>query len=181
MIRIHLSTVFLFALTVVFQPLFAEVPPYYVSVANTHNVPPVVLFAVAIQESRPPGGVLQGVSKPWPWTMNCEGKPYFLSSKQIAVKYASILISAGINCDIGLMQTNWKWQKHRFNSLDDAFDPLTNINAAAIILKEHYDSRGSWAAAVGAYHSPSNQHRASTYTRRVRTHLVGLLERSNKQ
>ena len=169
----------LFILTLVTPSSLAEVPPYYTQVASSYDMPPEVLYAVALQESRLPSGVLHGISKPWPWTLNCEGKPYYLASKSIASEYASVLLAAGFNCDIGLMQTNWKWQKHRFDSIDEALDPYSNISVAASILREWYDKRGSWGAAVGAYHSPSNAERASAYTRRVKSHLVKLIESDN--
>ena len=175
MMRVFEFALLLFTFMLVF-PSFAEVPPYYARVASSHDVPPEVLYAIAIQESRPPAGYFHGISKPWPWTLNCEGKPYFLASKSIASKYASTLLAAGLNCDIGLMQTNWKWQKHHFSSIDEALDPFSNISVAASILREWYDKHGSWGAAVGAYHSPANAERASAYTRRVKSHLVKLLE-----
>jgi len=177
MTRVFFFAILFFVLTLVFHPSIAEVPSYYVRAASSHQVPPEVLYAVAMQESKLPAGQIQGISKPWPWTLNCEGKPYYLATKAIASSYASFLLGAGINCDIGLMQTNWKWQKHRFDSIDEALDPYTNISVGASILREWYEQHGSWAAAVGAYHSPSNKNRAARYTRQVKSHLLRILKR----
>jgi hypothetical protein len=151
---------------------FAEVPAYYQQVSVRQQIPASILYAIALQESRPPKGFIEGIDKPWPWTLNCEGKGYFLPSRSEALTVATRYIDAGLSCDIGLMQMSWHWHKARFNSVNDALEPYKNIQAGADYLLEHYQRSGSWEYAVGAYHSPSNPVRASQYRERVRGHLT---------
>lgn len=176
MIRVKTLVTVLVALLISATGARAEVPAYYQQVARHNNIPPVVLYAVAIQESRPPSGVVPSVSKPWPWTLNCDGKGIYLSTKREAYQYALISIATGQSCDIGLMQINWYWHQTRFTSLLDALDPYTNIQVAANILNEHYATKNDWYYAVGAYHSPSNAARANRYRKLVKRHVVGILE-----
>jgi hypothetical protein len=154
---------------------FAEVPAYYQQVSVGQEIPASILYAIAMQESRPPNGLIEGIDKPWPWTLNCEGQGYFFRSRQAAFNVASQLINSGESCDIGLMQVSWVWHKQRFNSLSDAFDPVTNIHAGSDYLKELYEKSGSWEYAVGAYHSPSDPVKAKQYREKVRTHLTRIM------
>ncbi len=153
-----------------------EVPSYYKRAAHNLDIPPEVLFAVAIQESRPPTGTIRGVTQPWPWTLNCSGRPYYLNTRDQAYSYLLLLTDAGISCDIGIMQINWKWHKQRFSSLGDALDPYINITTGAKILSEQYTISRSWKGAVGGYHSPSNKGRAAIYSGKVFKHLTSLRE-----
>ena len=155
-------------------PAHASIPPYYQRVGESLEIPAVLLYAIAIQESRPPVGVISGVDIPWPWTLNCAGRGFYFSNRTAAVRYARALISAGQNCDIGLMQISWRWHERRFASISDAFDPYTNIRTGAEILHEQYARTGTWASAVGAYHSPSNAARAERYMNNVKKHLLYL-------
>lgn len=154
---------------------FAEVPAYYQQVSVRQQIPASILYAIALQESRPPNGLIDGIDKPWPWTLNCAGQGYFFRSRQAAFYVASHFITSGTSCDIGLMQVSWVWHKQRFNSLNDAFDPVTNILAGSEYLKELYEKSGSWEYAVGAYHSPSDPVKASQYREKVRTHLARIV------
>ena len=158
-----------------FSQSFAEVPAHYQQVSVKQQVPATILYAIALQESRPPIGLIDGIDKPWPWTLNCEGNGYFFASRQAAFNVASHFITSGESCDIGLMQISWSWHNHRFNSLNDAFDPVTNIRAGSDYLKELYEKSGSWEYAVGAYHSPSDPVKASSYREKVRTHFTRLM------
>jgi soluble lytic murein transglycosylase-like protein len=154
---------------------FAEVPPYYQQVSVRLQIPATILYAIAMQESRPPNGLIEGIDKPWPWTLNCEGQGYYFPSRQAAFNVASLLINLGESCDIGLMQVSWVWHKKRFNSLNEAFDPVTNIQAGSDYLKELYEKSGSWEYAVGAYHSPSDPVKSKQYREKVRTHLTRIM------
>jgi len=155
--------------------LFAEVPAHYQQVSVKQQIPASILYAIALQESRPPNGLIEGIDKPWPWTLNCAGQGYYFPSRQAAFNAASDFISSGTSCDIGLMQISWVWHKQRFHSLNEAFDPVTNIRAGSDYLKELYDKSGSWEYAVGAYHSPSDPIKAKQYREKVRTHLARIV------
>ncbi len=151
---------------------WASIPELYVQVSAEKQVPAALLYAIALQESRPSPDQVIGVVKPWPWTLNCSGKSYFFSAKALAVQFAEKVIADGRNCDIGLMQMSWKWHAARFHSIESAFDPLTNLRAGADYLFELYQRSGSWEYAVGGYHNLSDQNRASTYRNLVLKHFL---------
>ncbi len=153
----------------------AEVPEYYQRIGAMKQIPASLVYAIAIQESRPPSGLIEGVNKPWPWTLNCDGRGYFFPTRDAAFNVATKFISSGVSCDIGLMQISWVWHKQRFNSLDEAFDPATNIQAGSDYLKELYMKSGSWEYAVGAYHNPSDPIKAGQYREKARTHLAQIM------
>jgi hypothetical protein len=153
----------------------AEIPAYYQRISALKEVPAPLIYAIAMQESRPPHGLIAGVNKPWPWTLNCEGRGYFFPSREAAFNVATQFINSGESCDVGLMQVSWKYHKNRFSSLNNALDPYTNIEAGADYLKEQYEKSGSWEIAVGKYHNPSDPVKADFYRERVRNHLVQIL------
>ncbi len=154
---------------------WASIPELYVQVGAEKQVPPALLYAIALQESRPSARQVTGVIKPWPWTLNCEGQPYFFSAKALAVQFAKQAIDQGHNCDIGLMQVSWKWHAARFKSIDSAFDPVTNLRAGADYLMELYQRSGSWEYAVGGYHNLRDQNRASNYRNLVLKHFLNVV------
>ncbi|MBT3724657.1 MAG: hypothetical protein HOG41_14860 [Gammaproteobacteria bacterium] len=49
------------------------------------------------------------------------------------------------------------------------------MRAGSDYLKELYEKSGSWEYAVGAYHSPSDPVKASSYREKVRTHFTRLM------
>lgn len=151
-----------------------EVPDYYKKVAEDYGIPPILLFAVANHESKPPLNV-SNIGKPWPWTINCDGNGYYLKTKQQAIFLANWKIKHGMLCDLSIMQVNWYWNNHRFKSVEEAFDPYINIKVGAQILQEHYQNHGSWEIAVGKYHSPSNETRALKYREKVRNELAQIV------
>lgn len=121
--------------------------------ALSRGFSPTVLYSIAQVES---GGR--------PWTINLAGEPHRFASKQQAVAFAKSLVSAGrSDFDVGLMQVNWRWHRERFASIEEAFDPITNIRVAAEILQANLLRAGSDVRrAVGLYHSGSPE-RARNY------------------
>ena len=104
--------------------VYASVPPAYTLIANEFGIPDKLLYAVALTESLHPE-----YKKPWPWAANIDGKAFYFESRDEMFLYLSRIARNKSNFDVGIMQTNWKWQKHRFDSLRDATDPLVNIRA----------------------------------------------------
>lgn len=135
------------------------------------NVSPQILWGIALQESSHPEK-----NRPWPWSVNVNGKSYFFSSKRNAVEFSAKEINKGKSVDIGLMQVNWKWHKQRFSSLSQAFDPVTNLRVAATILKQ-FKRYPKWVA-VGKYHCPSEVSwclaAANSYSLKVQKRLMQL-------
>lgn len=137
------------------------------------KVPPDILTAIAIKESGRNGRF-------WPWTINWNGRGFYLESKEKAIEAAKILISNGFNnFDIALMQVNWRWHGHRFKSIESAFDPITNIRVAEQIISEHYKATGSWRSAIARYHSRTES-RNQPYLAGVLAHL-GKIQQSTRE
>ncbi len=87
-------------------------------------------------------------------------------TKEKAVSFVQQMKDLGItNIDVGVMQVNLKYHGDAFASLDDAFDPYTNVNYAVTYLMQHRKSRDWWGS-VGRYHSGTGLH-AKRYVRTV--------------
>jgi len=104
----------------------------------------------------------------WPWTIMAEGQGRYLPTKEAAVAEVEALRQRGVrNIDVGCMQVNLYYHPDAFASLDDAFDPLTNVTYAASYLKTLATQTGSWAKGVAYYHSEDPQ-RYLAYRTKVR-------------
>lgn len=139
-------------------------------VADT-PIPADVLTAIAIKES--------GLSNRfWPWTINWNGRSFYLESREVAIDAARYLLSQGIqNFDVALMQVNWRWHKHRFASIESAFDPVVNLQVAGQILEENFKATGNWRSAIARYHSRTPS-RNQPYLAGVLKHL-GTVQKTN--
>ncbi len=123
-----------------------------------NNIPTHLLAAIATTESgRYHEGL--GMSVPWPWTINVEGKGYYFDSKAEAIAQTRNLMAQGReSIDVGCMQVNLKHHPKAFASLEQAFDPVTNVAYAAKFLRENYASDRDWIKATAAYHSRTAVH-----------------------
>lgn len=91
---------------------------------------------------------------PWPWTINAEGRGYFLDSKTDAIAFARALQARGVRSfDAGCMQVNLMHHADAFQSLEEAFDPLANVRYAIKFLTQLREKTGSWETASSWYHS----------------------------
>lgn len=117
------------------------------------NIPTHLLAAIATTESgRYHKGL--GMSVPWPWTINVEGKGYYFGSKAEAIAQVQNLQSRGYqSIDVGCMQVNLKHHPRAFQNLEQAFDPAANVAYAATFLRDNYATLGDWIKATAAYHS----------------------------
>jgi len=59
--------------------------------------------------------------------------------------------------DIGLMQINWKFHGRHFESMQQLFDPATNLDYAARYLKRLLKEHGDLEQAVAHYHSNTEE------------------------
>jgi hypothetical protein len=136
------------------------------SASRALGVPQRLMRALAPTES----GIssTHGQRLPWPWTLNTNGHgSYHFRSREAAARHLAALIAAGIdNVDIGCMQINWHWHGAAFASPDAALSPALNVRYAALLLHKYRAQTGSWAAAVGLYHTRNTQ-RADDYRCRV--------------
>lgn len=149
------------------------VPTGYRKVALAHGVSPASLYAVALTESsrKLPRGV-----RPWPWTINVAGKGYRYATRLEAWSALQQFMKRHPlkRIDVGVAQVNLGWNGRRFRSTWEAFDPYTNLNVAATILRECRDSTGDWLTAAGCYHHPAGGKPAARYRAMVRRNLARL-------
>ncbi len=127
------------------------------------GVPLSVLKAISLNETgRRHGGVI----RPWPWTVNMEGKGVWFESRDAALAYVYKHFKRGARSfDLGCFQINYKWHGKAFNSIEEMFDPGKNALYAARFLLDLYGEKGNWSAAAGAYHSRTEKY-ASRYRKR---------------
>ncbi|WP_121574799.1 transglycosylase SLT domain-containing protein [Brenneria alni] len=148
------------------------VPAGYQRVAYSHRVPPESLYALALQESsrKLPHGI-----QPWPWSLNVQGRTYQYDSRLEAWQALQRFLKKAPhkNIDVGLGQVNWGWNGRRFSNSWDAFEPYTNLNVAAQILRECYERKpGSWLRAAGCYHHPAGGAAAARYISGIKRKLA---------
>ena len=118
---------------------------------RAHRIPSGLLAAIGFTES---GRTVTGKRSVWPWTVNSEGEGHFFDSKADAVKFVTDKLADGVeSIDVGCMQINLKHHPEAFASLDDAFDPATNVGYGADFLKSLHDQTNGWLAAARRYHS----------------------------
>lgn len=150
-----------------------DVPRAYLTVATRHQLPPVVLYSIALCES---GRIIaSGHFRPWPWTLNIDGEGRYFEDRQQAIEVAHAAINIGSTVDVGIMQVNWHWHGHRFDSVADAFDPYVNLNVGATILKQLSTEHGGLWQGIGHYHSTTPE-RADAYQSRCVRLLVDTLD-----
>lgn len=79
-------------------------------------------------------------------------------TKGEATSVAKNMLSLGHNnFDAGLLQVNWMYHGDNFKSVDQVFDPNTNVRYAVNYLRKHKRDRDWWRS-VGRYHSGTEKH-----------------------
>jgi Transglycosylase SLT domain len=118
-----------------------------------YKVPHNLLQAISLAESgRFEAGL--GRSTPWPWTVTNGGQGEYLPSRAAAIAYVKKLWAKGErNIDVGCMQVNLYAHPKAFTTLEQAFDPIENVNYAASFLASWQERQKNWSAAIGYYHS----------------------------
>lgn len=137
------------------------------------GVPISVLRAITRTET---GQKKNGAFRPWPWTVNMEGKGVWFDTEDEARAYVYKEYKRGARSfDVGCFQINFKWHGKAFTSIDEMFDPLTNALYAARFLGELYAEHGNWGGAAGAYHSRTPEY-AARYKARFEKFRTALME-----
>jgi soluble lytic murein transglycosylase-like protein len=125
----------------------SSVPPVYETIAQQFGVRVDVLYAIALTESGWKG-------RPWPWSANVKGKTYrFGTRNELTAFLKQHLQQGNKRFDVGLMQISWVHHGKRFSSLEDAIDPVTNVQAGADYLRYLMNRTGSLEKAIGMYHT----------------------------
>ncbi len=104
----------------------------------------------------------------WPWTINAQGKGYFFNTKAEAVQKVRQLQAEGVkSIDVGCMQVNLLYHGQEFKSIEEAFDPMHNVEYAAKFLTNLYENnQQDWLKAAMAYHS-SIPSKAQVYKKKI--------------
>ena len=161
-------------LSIVFVPSVGAADSVWMKAANQHELDPVVLYALALQESRrlrPDGKV-----RPWPWTLHAKGHGamYFDSYDEALVKLVELIDDGVSNVDIGMMQINWGANGHLLPDPAKLLQPQHNIDIGATILRLNLNQhQGDLRQAIAHYHSPSEA-RGNQYAQSVLTILQNL-------
>ncbi len=115
------------------------------------GVPLAVMRAITLTET---GTRIEGQYRPWPWTVNMEGKGIWFNAPDEALAYVNKHFTRGARSfDVGCFQINYRWHGKAFSSVEDMFDPRKNALYAAQFLRSLYQETGSWSKSAGAYHS----------------------------
>lgn len=132
------------------------------------NIPSGVLSAVGSVES---GRMGRTGRAPWPWTINAAGRGTFHDNKGDAIATVLAIMLRGFPyIDVGCFQVDIAYHAGVFRSLDDAFDPEKNAQAAAMILLTERSRSPDWDTAIARYHS-ATPGLGSAYLDRVRSAL----------
>lgn len=132
-------------------------------VAAETGVPVSVLAAISLTET---GRKQDGAMRPWPWTVNMEGKGVWFETAEAAEAYVLKNYQRGARSfDVGCFQLNYRWHGKNFASIHEMFQPETNARYAAKFLTELFQEKGDWSMAAGAYHSRTKQY-ADRYRQR---------------
>lgn len=143
-------------------------------VGARHDVPADILYAVARTES---GRAFDGEHTPWPWTLNVAGLGSYFNSRAEACRALQVALEQTSLVDVGVAQLNVYWNPglfsagKRFSDPCAALDPHDNLDAAAAILRSHFDATGHWLTATGRYHRPAGGEAARRYAETVASHL----------
>lgn len=121
-------------------------------IARQQGVDPYILYAIAVLESGKTWS--DGIVRPWPWTLNVNGRGVYLNSKEEAVEVYFREKKKQKNIDVGICQVSSLYHEDKVTSLIHLMDYTTNIEVAAKILKEALlSSPDDPVLGVGRYHS----------------------------
>jgi hypothetical protein len=119
------------------------------------NLPAGLLAAIGVIESGR-GDLGSTLPRAWPWTVNAAGRGLTLTNKEAAIAAVRASQASGVRViDVGCFQVDLFFHPEAFASLEAAFNPETNADAAARILTRSRLSGGSWEGAIALYHSAS--------------------------
>ncbi|OBW95825.1 lytic transglycosylase [Gallibacterium anatis] len=161
------------------KALAYPIPGIFHQVAEHHQVPSSLLYAIALNETGQKFTNKQ-IKQPYPYAINVSGKSYFYPSQTKACEALREFMSRYQlkNIDVGIAQVNLGWNGVRyFRSACDGFNVTSNLVAAAQILRDCYLERGNWLVASGCYHHPKGGYVAARYINNVKKHL-SLISRS---
>jgi hypothetical protein len=138
---------------------------------RAHRIPSGLLAAIGLTESGRAIG--RGRRAVWPWTVNAAGEGRYFDSKADAVAFVEGKLADGVqSIDVGCMQINLKHHPDAFASLEDAFDPATNVRYGARFLAALHGELKGWIPAARRYHSATPE-KGEAYGARVLANWTG--------
>lgn len=145
--------------------------------ASQSGVPISVLKAISLTET---GRAKNGAMRPWPWTVNMEGKGVWFETEDDARAYVYQHYKRGARSfDVGCFQLNYKWHHQEFASIEEMFDPIKSGEYAAAFLTKLFEETGSWEQAAGTYHSRTPEY-STAYQKKFTEFRQGLLSEDSK-
>ena len=135
--------------------------------ATANGVPLDILYSVGLTETGSRGTL-------HPYEMNVDGRAVHSDSLVEALqRFAREKAHGAKFIDIGCMQINHHFHAQQFRSLEDMFDPRSNVDYAATFLKTLRAQEGSWTLAVARYNAgPGNPTAQRNYVCAVIAHMV---------
>lgn len=164
--RPRLLSAFLFSVSLANASAVDLRATHWESVAQRYGLDPLVLYAVAMQETQRSSG--RGAYSPWPWTIRSPEGPRFYDDRSAAAADLRLLKAKYRNVDVGLMQVNLQWHGHRVREPGALLDARTNLTVAAEILAQAIRSApGDPELGIGRYHHWRDERIARRYGRKV--------------
>jgi len=146
--------------------------------AQATGVPISVLKAISLTET---GRKKSGKMRPWPWTVNMEGKGVWFDTQHEALEYVEKNHARGARSyDVGCFQLNYKWHGQNFASIQQMFEPQANALYAARFLLDLHREKGNWTDAAGAYHSRTKKY-ADKYKKRFDRYRTAFVDEENQR
>ena len=147
--------------------------------ARRHGIDPLLLYALALQETARPGDA--GMATPWPWTLGSARGRRFYDSREAARSALEALAKKTRDVDVGLMQVNLKRHGHRVGDPASLLVPAVNLAVGSAVMAEAIGSApDDLALGVGRYRYLDDDHSARAYGRRVLALREALRRRSPK-
>lgn len=145
----------------------ADCRPLAAQAEAEFGVPPGILQAIALVESGMAG-------RAWAWTINANGRPFYLRTHDDAVVVAEAAMRHfGNAVAVGCMQVYLRWHGDNFMDLRAMLEPANNVRYAAAYLVALRRDHDSWEAAVRHYHA-SNRAAQADYLCRVLSQRAAL-------
>lgn len=133
--------------------------------ASVPGTPPILLYAVALQESRL---LHNGAARPDPLVIRKGSTVYRFTDYQLAKQRLSELVGDGDestlrSIDVGILQVNLFWHGSKVEEYSDLLIPANNIWVGSQVLSDAMrSSKENTTIGVGRYHSWTEQ-RAINY------------------
>jgi hypothetical protein len=140
----------------------------WAAVAARHGLDPVLLYGVALKESRRAAGAHASV--PWPYTLRGPaGAQYHRSRAEAAQALARLTARhRPLAIDVGLMQVNLRWHGDKVADPAQLLDARTNLEiAAGILVDALHSAPGDLELGIGHYHHWHHEAIARAYGRSV--------------